>query len=445
MTDPDPEQIIFSILLQIILIALNAVFACAEIAVISINENKLEYLSEEGNKKAKRLMSLTKQPAKFLATIQVGITLAGFLGSAFAADNFSDILVSLFVSLGSKIPPEVLDTISVVIITLVLSYFTLIFGELVPKRIAMRKAEAIGLGMSGLIYGISKLFAPIVWFLTVSVNGVLRLIGIDPDANEEEVTEEEIRMMVDAGSENGVIDVEEKEFIHNVFEFDDITADEVMTHRTELSLLWLCETDEEWEKTIKETRHTVYPVCDTSPDSIVGTLNIKDYFSLKNKSRENVLKKAVKPAQYVPETVRADVLFRNMKKSRNHFALVLDEYGGVGGIVTINDLLEQLVGDIDDDLSISDKNSYIEAIDKNTWSVNGAASLEEVAEKLGVALPVDEYETFSGMVFGILGSIPEDGSTPELEEYGLVIKVTEIKDHKVCRASVCLAGKIDDN
>ena len=233
------NSILFMILLQVFLILLNAVFASAEIAVISINDAKLARMAAEGDKRAVRLARLTSQPARFLATIQVAITLSGFLGSAFAAENFSDGLVNWLVSLGVGVPAATLDAIAVVIITLVLSYFTLIFGELVPKRVAMRKAESLALGISGLISAIAKLFAPIVWFLTASTNAVLRLLGIDPNAEEETVSEEEIRMMVDVGSQKGTIDHEEKQFIQNVFEFDDLTAGEIATHRTDLTILWL--------------------------------------------------------------------------------------------------------------------------------------------------------------------------------------------------------------
>ena len=340
------NSILFMILLQVFLILLNAVFASAEIAVISINDAKLARMAAEGDKRAVRLARLTSQPARFLATIQVAITLSGFLGSAFAAENFSDGLVNWLVSLGVGIPAATLDAIAVVIITLVLSYFTLIFGELVPKRVAMRKAESLALGISGLISAIAKLFAPIVWFLTASTNAVLRLLGIDPNAEEETVSEEEIRMMVDVGTQKGTIDDEEKQFIQNVFEFDDLTAGEIATHRTDLTILWLEESMEEWAATIHNSRHTRYPVCGESADDVVGILNAKDYFRLTDRSREAVLKQAVETPYFVPDSVKADVLFRNMKGGCHPLAVVLDEYGGMTGIVTINDLVEQLVGDL---------------------------------------------------------------------------------------------------
>jgi len=430
-------SILWQLVLQIFLILINAVFACAEIAVISMNDTKLSKLAATGDNRALKLTMLTSQPARFLSTIQVGITLAGFLASAFAADNFSQRLVNLLVNLGVKIPETTLATISVILITLILSYFTLILGELVPKRLAMRNAEKLALGMSGIIYFVSKVFSPIVSLLTVSTNCILRLLGIDPLAAEEAVTEEEIRMMVDEGSEKGTIDADEKEMIQNVFEFDNKTARDVMTHRTEVSLLWLDESIEQWEKTIIESRHNVYPICDETTDDIVGILSSKEYFRIREKTRENIMQFAVKPAYFVPESVRADLLFQNMKNNRQHFAIVLDEFGGMDGIVTMNDLLEELVGDLEDDMSVPEEPLAIERIDSETWKIRGSAPLGEVDEQLGVPLPENEYDTFGGLVFGRLGYIPDDGSTPELDEYGLHIKVSKIVDHQLEKAIVC--------
>ena len=438
------DSILWQLLLQLILILINAVFACAEIAVISMNDTKLSKLASESNKRAVKLKKLTEQPARFLATIQVGITFAGFLGSAFAADNFSDRLVNWLVDMGVKVSVKTLNTIAVIVITLILSYFTLVLGELVPKRIAMKKADELALAISGLVYFISKIFAPLVSLLTASTNGLLMLLGIDPNAEDDRVTEEEIRMMVVEGSEKGTIDQDEKEMIQNVFEFDDKTAGDIMTHRTEVSLLWLEESDEQWEKTITESRHTMYPVCDGSTDNIIGVLNTKDYFRIKDKNRETILKKAIKPAYFVPDTVRTDVLFRNMKKTRNHFAIVLDEYGGMDGIVTMNDLLEQLVGDLEDEDSMPEKRPVIERVDSHTWKVLGSPPLEMVSETLGITLPLDDYDTFGGLVFGLLGYIPEEGSTPEIEEFGLLIKVIEIKDHQLEKAIIYMQQKPEE-
>ncbi|WP_330588177.1 hemolysin family protein [Anaerosporobacter faecicola] len=425
-------------ILQILLILLNAIFACAEIAIISMNDTKLASMAAAGNKRAMRLARLTSQPARFLATIQVAITLSGFLGSAFAADNFSDYLVTWLIQIGISLPAKTLDSISVILITLLLSYFTLVFGELVPKRIAMKKAEPLALAMSSLITFISHLFAPIVWFLTLSTNTILRLFGIDPNTEEEHVSEEEIRMMVDVGSEKGVIDPEEKEMIQNVFEFDDLNVGEFATHRTDISLLWLEESIEEWAKTIHGTRHSLYPICDETVDHVIGVLNAKDYFRLETKTKELILEHAVKPAYFIPETVCADVLFRQMKATHNHLAVVLDEYGGMVGIVTMSDLLEQLVGDLEPTEKEMNQESEIERIDSSTWKIRGCAPLEKVSKELNVALPCEDYDTFSGMIFGSYGCIPDDGTTFEIDIDNLHIQVLSIIDHKIERTIVCV-------
>lgn len=429
-----------ALLLQVVLIFLNAVFASAEIAVISVSDAKLAKLEEDGNKKAKKLKKLTENPANFLATIQIAITLSGFLASAFAAENFSDDLTEFILSTGfTAVSPQVLNSVSVVVITLLLSYFTLVFGELVPKRVAMKKTEQLALGVASLITVISKVCAPVVWILTASTNGVLRLMGIDPNSDDDEVSEEEIRLMVDEGAQKGVIDADDQEMINNVFEFDDLVADEFATHRTDISLLWLEESTEEWAATIHESRHSKYPVCDETVDKIIGVLDVKDFFRLQNEPKEVILKEAIRPAYFVPESIHADVLFKQMKKTHNYFAVVLDEYGGMTGIVTMNDLLEQIVGDLDEEPTPDEEEPEIEKLDSKTWKIQGGADLEEVAEALNVELPVDEYDTFGGYIFGNYGTIPDDGSVFEIDLPPLHIKVTEIKDHRIKKAIACFS------
>ena len=395
-------------------------------------------MADQGDKRAKRLFRLTREPAKFLATIQVAITLSGFLGSAFAADNFSDPLVDWVINLGITVPRATLDTIAVVLITLILSYFTLVFGELVPKRVAMKKAEALGLGISGLIRGISIVFKPIVWFLSASTDAILRLLGIDPNEEDEQVSEEEIRMMVDAGSEKGAIDEQEKEFIQNVFEFDDLTAREIAVHRTDVTMLWVEDSMEEWNKTIHNSRHTLYPVCGDSADNIIGILNAKDFFRLDDKGRESVMQNAVKTPFFVPETIKADVLFRKMKKSSNIMAIVLDEYGGVEGIVTLNDLIEQLVGDLGEDTAEeAAAEPSVEQIDVNIWAIIGNVELYDIEQALGVDIGMEDVGTFSGLVFGELDMIPNDGEQNiELDFKGLHIHITHIENHQISNALI---------
>ena len=464
------------LLLQIILIALNAVFACAEIAVLSVSETKLEKMESEGNKKAKRLRRLTKNPAKFLATIQVAITLSGFLGSAFAADGFAGPLSDWLRSVGlTALSPELLETVCVIAITLILSFFTLVLGELVPKRVAMRRSEKVALGVSSLVTVISKLFAPLVWLLTVSTNLLLRLLGIDPNQSDEEISEEDIRLMVDAGSKKGAIDDEESAIIQNVFEFDDLTAGEISTHRTETAMLWLEDGMEEWDRIIRSCRHTNYPICGETVDTVVGVLNAKEYFALDDRSRDSVMENAVKPAYFVPAAVKADVLFRNMKATRNSFAIVLDEYGGVSGIITVNDLLEQIVGNFDLDSDEEESTQDIEEIpaeeetpdgdapggdeDKNadadgepevdkyekTWKIKGSTLISDVEETLGISFSDNDCDTFGGYVLSELGSVPEDGTVFEIEAEGLIISVTEIADRQIVSATVRFAPPAEDD
>ncbi|MBO5088240.1 MAG: HlyC/CorC family transporter [Lachnospiraceae bacterium] len=418
------------ILLQVVLIALNAIFACAEIAVISMNDNKLARMAAEGDKRAMRLARLTSEPARFLATIQVAITLSGFLGSAFAAENFSSVLVSGLIEMGVKVSPGLLESIAVVITTLILSYFTLVFGELVPKQVAMRKAETLALGLSSLISAIARVFAPIVWFLTFSTNSILRLFGIDPNQEEENVSEEEIRMMVDVGSEKGTIDLEEKQLIQNIFEFDDIAAEEIATHRKDVQILYIEDSMEQWRELIYNSRHTQFPVCEESADHIVGILDTKVYFRLEDKSRENVMKEAVSDAHFVPDTVRADTLFRNMKEEKYTLAVVLDEYGGMTGIITIHDLVQQLVGNLVDD-NEENEVSRIEPLEQDCWQVHGSATIQEISEEIGITLSDEEYDTFNGLVFHSLGCIPADGTDIKLTVDKIHIEVKEIKEHMV--------------
>ncbi len=428
-----------AVILQIVLIFLNAVFASAEIAVISTNETKLQKMAEKGDKRAGRLVKLTAQPARFLSTIQVAITLAGLLGSAFAADNFAEPLVNALIRAGVPLPQGTLHSICVVLITLILAYFNLVFGELVPKRIAMKRAEKTALGMSGTLKFVSVIFAPIVWLLTVSTNGILKLLRINPNEEDEEVTEEEIMMMAEAGSEKGSIDTEENEFIKNIFEFKELTVGEVCTHRKDTELLFLQESDDEWRSHIRSTRHTYYPVCGKDIDDIYGVLCTKDYFRLDDKSREKVLKNAVSPAVFVAENTPANTLFYKMKMTREYFAVVVDEYGGMSGIITIHDLLELLVGDLTEK---DDKAEYeISRIGENEWEITGLAPIDKVEDTLGLQLPEEEretFETFGGYVCGMMGTLPEDGSTFELSTDLMNIHVLRVEERCIKKVVVRL-------
>lgn len=423
-----------ALIIQIVLIAVNALFASSEIAVISMSEARLKMLSEEGDKRASRLLNLTKQPAKFLATIQVAITLAGLLGGAFAAENFADPIVDMVLSLGVSIPRSAAHSVVVFLITLVLTYFSIVFGELVPKRLAMKKTESLSLSLSGILFFMSKICAPLVWLLTVSTNALLRMLGIDPNQNEEVVTEDEIKMMLMEGSQQGTIENDENEIIQNVFDMNDTSAEEVSTRRRDVVCLYLEDDMSVWADTIRGSHYTYFPVCGESQDDVVGVLNTKDYFRLDDLSRKSVMKNAVDKPFFVPEGIRADQLFSRMKQERKYFAIVIDEYGGMSGIVTVHDLMEELVGDMDDEDTV--REVEIRQLGDDRWEIRGSADLEEVAEKLDVQLPTDEHETFNGLVCGIVGRVPDEGEQFSCEGYGLKINVKNVTGHRVDTAVV---------
>ena len=424
-----------SIILLIVLIFLNAIFASAEIAVISMNDAKLKKLTEEGNKKAIKLTKLTEQPARFLATIQVVITLAGFLNSAFAADYFADPLVDLFISLGAPVPRNVLSSVAVIIITVILSYFNLVFGELVPKRIAMKKTESLSLALASPLYTISKIFTPLVFLLTVSTNGVLRLLGIDPNESEEQVTEEEIRMMLSEGSQQGTIDQSETEMIQNVFDFNDISVEQICTHRIDVTSLDINDSLETWQGIIFESRHTFYPVYKENTDNIVGILNTKDYFRMENKSKEEIINHAIDKPWFVPENMKANVLFQNMKTSRKYIAVLIDEYGGMSGLITLHDLIEALVGDLYE-LEDAVQSPEIQQIGENSWEIQGSADLEDVAEALGIELPTEDFDTYNGYVCDVIGRVPANGETFSCETEDLSIQVHSVVNHRIGDSTV---------
>ena len=427
------------LILQIILIILNAVFASAEIAVISVSPSKIDKLADEGNKKALRLQKLMSKPAHYLAAIQVAITFSGFTASAFMADSFSDEIIRFTNNAGLENYEIIFKPLSIIAVTLILSCIMIIFGELVPKRVAMKNPEKIALSLIGIIRFIKILFAPLVWLLNFLSNLVLKIMGINPENNDETVTEEEIIMMSDAGAEKGTIDESENRIIKNIFAFDDMTAEQICTHRTDVSILWSEESVETWEETIHRTRHSSFPICGENVDDVIGILNAKDYFRLDDKSRENIIENAVREPYFVHENMKADSLFAQMKKNGgHHFAVVVDEYGGMTGIITVTDLVEQLVGDFDDD-ELDEHEVEFEKIGENQWLISGITDLSKICEEISVNLPTDKYDTLGGYIIASLGEIPKDGTSAELECDGLHIDILEINHHRI---ELCKVTKI---
>ena len=423
-----PQQLI----VQAALILLNAFFAATEIAVISLNTAKLRRLQETGDKTAGRLLRMAEEPAGFLSTIQIGITLAGFLGSAFAAENFSDSLTNwIYNGLGFQyLPVSALDTVSVIVITIILSYFTLIFGELVPKRIAMQKPYEVAKIASGPVSAIAFGMKPVIGFLAFSTNTMLKLLHMKVEAEEEQVTEDEIRMMIDLGKENGAIDEEETEWLQNVFEFNDTSVQEAMTRDFEVESFQIGDTEEEIVEKIRETGLSRFPVYDKDGRDILGILYSREYL-LNLRTDKKPLGELLHQPYFVPETMHADQLFDDMQKKKIHMAIVIDEYGEISGIITMEDLLEEIVGNIYDEFD-AEEEPEIEQMDDNLWRFPGSTLIRDVSETLGMTLPEQEdYETVGGLVLSCLNTIPADGTTLDVETEGLSIHVEQIKNRRI--------------
>lgn len=415
------------IILLVVLIALNALFAMSEIAVISFNDNKLKRLAQEGNKKAKTLVKLTQEPSKFLATIQVGVTLSGMLSSAVAADTFTDYIVYWLRNV--NIAPSVVRMVSLVVITMILAYVNLVFGELVPKRIAMNNPEKVSFSVSGILKVTSTITKPFVSLLSKSTNGILRLIGINPDKEDSDVTEEEIRMMIDVGEEDGTIKNRERAMLHNIFEFDDLTAGEIMTHRTELIALDIASSLSDTVDTAIQNGHTRMPVYEGSLDNIVGILNIKDLlpFVVQNDPAFTI-DRFIRPAMYVPESARCSDIFEEFRTSKFQIAVVVDEYGGTAGIVTMEDLLESIVGNIQDEYD--QEPEAIRMLSDTEYLLDGTANLDDIAEVLHIKFG-DEHdcETVAGLVTELLRHLPEVGEAVEYGGYHFT--VAAMGEHRV--------------
>lgn len=432
------NSILPQLLLQVILILVNAFFAAAEIAVISLNASKLRKSAEEGDKTCARLLKLVEEPSGFLSTIQIGITLAGFLGSAFAADNFSGYLVDwVYKDLGfHALPLSVLNTLSVIVITIILSYFTLVFGELVPKRIAMQKSFAVAKFVYRVVSFVALIMKPAVAFLSFSTNVMLKLFGMKTEAEEETVTEDEIRLMVELGEENGSIDSDEKEWIQNVLEFNDTIVRNCMTHESEIIAIPADATDEEITQLINESGVSRYPVYQEDLHDIIGILNARTFLLSRAKGEKTDIKKLLRPAYFIPETVHASTLFRDMQKQKLHIAVVVDEYGDTSGIVTLEDLVEEIFGNIYDEFDENEP-AEIEQLQENLWRVTGTADVSDIAKELDIDLPESsDYTTLGGMVFSNLKTIPKDGTTVELDVGGIHIHVDAISRRRIQSALV---------
>lgn len=429
----ESDSILPQLLLQLVLIAVNALFAATEIAVISLNETKVRRMAEGGDRKAAKMLRMVTEPTGFLSTIQICITLAGFLGSAFAADNFSDKLVNWLINdcEVSGVSPSALDTISVIIITLVLSYFTLVLGELVPKRIAMKRSESIARTVSGLMIGMTTVLRPVIWLLTVSTNGVLRLCGIDPEDNAEEVSEEEIIMMLDEGEEAGSIESGEKELIKNVFSLNDTTAEDVMVHRSQVTFLRRDDARTTLLNEIAESGYSRFPVYGENIDDIVGILYAKTYLTAQSRGERCEMKDFLMPPRFVHASTHINRILLDMQREHAHMAVVVDDYGGVIGIITLEDILEELVGEIWDESDEVIEN--IRERSDGSYDINGSTRLSDMCESIGCSID-SEADTVGGWVTEMLGGIPESGESFECG--GMHVTVESTDKRRVLKVNV---------
>ena len=450
MDDPGPNtatSLILKIVLLLVLILINAFFAMSEIAIISLNDAKLEKQAQEGNKKAKKLLKLTSNPSKFLSTIQIGVTLAGFLSSASASQSFVEMLSGALSSVADaiNIPMSVVEGFSLVVITLITSYFSLVLGELVPKRVAMYNPEKISFRIAGILTFVAAVTKPFVKVLSLSVNAILRLIGIDPNSEPEEVTEEEIRMMVDVGGEKGVIEDTQKEMINNIFEFDDIDAGDIMTHRTDVSAVEINDPIQDVVEIAEKEGYSRIPVYEESLDKIIGIVYIKDligYIGSSVPKQEN-LRKIMREPYFVPESMKCGMLFQEMTARRVQMAVVVDEYGGTAGIVTLEDLLESIVGNIQDEYDNEEEDFSV--IDETTFTVDGTTPIDEVNEHVGVNLPEDEYDTIGGFVISLRGYLPNDGEMNELDYENLHFTILNLEDKRIGKLKVEILPEEDED
>ena len=426
-----------SLLLQFIVIValtgINAFFSSAEMAIVSINKNKLKILVEEGNRKAIMLENLMKEPSKFLSTIQVGITLAGFFASASAATGLSQYLSIYLRKLGIPYSGQ----ISMILITFVLSYITLVFGELIPKRIALKSSEKIALSSVGTIVTVSKIFSPFVKFLTFSTNIILTALKMKEDDIEEKVSKEELRSLVEVGREHGIINEVEKEMIENIIEFDEKVAREIMIPRTKVFLIDKnISVDELFEKKEVEVYSRI-PVYEDEADNIVGILFMKDLMiEAYRKGFQNVkLPEIMQEAYFVPETKNVNELFNEMQSEKKHIAILIDEYGGFSGIVTLEDLIEEVMGNISDEFDADD--SSIKKLSANKYLINGELSLNDLNDYFHIELESKHYDTLSGLLIEHMGYIPEDDEDIEpiiIDE--ISFKPKRVKDKKIERVLV---------
>ena len=428
-----------------ILLVLGFLTAFAKQASIVISDTRLAALAEEKEGARKLQALLEKEPSAVLGSLDtIGIvTIALF--SVLLTVGYLYPLMGWLVSLGME--PSLLPLLFVagVILAMLIAFCYLVFWELLPKRLGAKYAESVAIAFSGYTRFVTPVGRIILWIPTVIAILIARMFGVRPHDLEEEVTEEEIRMMVDMGLESGAIDDDEKEMIHNIFEMDDKPVGDIMTHRTEACILWMEDSLEEWKEFIDETNHTRYPVCDEDVDNVVGVVNSRDFyrFMLSGGQKSN-LRSIIREPYFVPDSMKADELFSRMQQKNTHMVVVLDEYGGFQGLVTQEDLLEEIVGELYSEYDEPEKDADILYLDENTWKIKGATLIEDVEKELKIEIPEGDYNTFAGLILDAIETLPEDGETVETEIGVLQIKVTSVQEHRIEETIVCLNRDLEE-
>ena len=439
--DTLPPQLLLFILGSIMLIGFLTAFAKS--ASIDIGDARLAALAEN-NEKAKRLSVLLEQPSAVIGAMDFWCSFLAFLFTVIAIIGFFGRIEYVITLIWLKPPIIFLHILTVLMLTALLVFIYMVFWIFVPERLAAKYAGGAAISLAGYTYVMASIGKPFLWLPTHFANLIARLFGVRPHDLEEEVTEEEIRMMVDIGSENGTIDDDEKEMIHNIFELDDKPVEDIMTHRTEACILWMEDSLEEWKAFIDETNHTRYPVCDEDIDNVVGVVNTRDFYRfLLDGGQKGVLRSIFREPYFVPDSMKADELFSRMQQKHTHIVMVMDEYGGFQGLVTQEDLLEEIVGELSSEYDEPEPEQDIEYLDESTWKIKGSAEIEDVEKVLKIAIPEGEYNTFAGLVLDAIETLPEDGETVETEIGPMQIKVTSVTEHRIEEAIVCLKHDLE--
>ncbi len=426
------NNLLVYIIILIILIFVNGFFSASEMAMVTLNDAKLKLAAEDGNRKAKQVQKLLSQPTRFLSSIQVGVTIAGFLTSAVGADQLAPPLSIALHSLMPTANPDLLHSIMLILITLVLSFISIVLGETVPKRIAMHNPEKLAYSFAPALLFCYKISTPIVFLLSKSTNGVLRLCGINPNEQAEEVSEEEIMLMVDVGKERGVIEESQKEMIAGIFEFDDTTAGEAMTHRTEVVALSKDSSIDEVISCSVQEGYSRIPVYEDDLDNIIGVVYVKDFLKYvgKDVGEDKGIEENIRPALYIPQSLKLREVFTKLTDNRMQMAIVVDEYGGTAGIITMEDVLESIVGKMQDEYD--NEEEEIAIVSDTVFTIEGTTLLDDVSKLLGISIPDDvEYDTIGGFITGILERIPEPDETPEIEYDYVKFTVLSVEDRRI--------------